>query len=670
MRTIFILNNLFLIFSLLQSNGNLGAAKVDFSAPVGRPEQVEKAPSLTSMTISLKAATDATILYKAGNGKEVNAPQDDGRQIPYLVLNRNGVPTPNFERTLHIALDNLQVPTSGLYASLEIDTQHSDPDLSRGSTDKIRVWEEKRFIPYLQNSLASRSIEFTVLFQRIFEYQKKAIHTPTDYYSYQISILDSNGNLLRTIEQDYAFLLENQWRAPLPKVLEAAPGAAPQDLVVYFCDMIPFQSSFRDPETHIPRQDIERYIQTELIPAMVEAFEVQTNTWELPWYEEWTNFRTEENPKTLSVALDEYGTWFHGAAPSLGHAMISIRVDGSFGEYANITDGILSVFHHELFHNQQRNISLHFGAKGNISGQEGAWEIFSEGTAVLASQVGQPDVQMDFSPMPRSYLKRANAFIGSDGSFPGSLNTSYKEIPYNTALYWRYLYEQCGGINGGTEDPATGMQVIRHVLETLYSGNIADINASTSVIADFPQILDVALYQTPTCPFHDYEESLVHFTRAIYQLRLEDGRCKTIPPSSACGFFDPNNVYSSPGEESYSIVKDGRTSIDGSIRSSFGVDIVKISTDASLNGKSLKILFKGAPSPDYTYNIELWHHAENEAGAERPIVSRQSRSGATIITIDKLDVKEFPALDLVITRTDANENISQPGQYTIQVIVN
>jgi hypothetical protein len=277
---------------------------------------------------------------------------------------------------------------------------------------------------------------------------------------------------------------------------------------------------------------------------------------------------------------------------------------------------------------------------------------------------------MDSSPMPRSYLKRANAFLGSDGIFPGGLNTSYTEIPYNTALYWRYLYEQCGGINNGVEDPATGMQVIRHVLETLYSGNTANINASTSVIADFPQILDVALYQTPTCPFHDYEESLVLFTRAIYQLRLEDGRCTTIPPSSACGFFDPNKLYSIPGEESYSIVKDGRTSIDGSIRSSFGVDLIKISTDPSLTGKSLKILFKGSPSLDYTYNIELWPHAENEAGTDRPIVSRQSRSGAMIITIDKLNVEEFPALDLVITRTDTNENISQPGQYTIQVIVN
>ena len=408
---------------------------------------------------------------------------------------------------------------------LEIETEHGDPDLGRDSQARIRVWDEKRFISSPADPQASQSVDFTVTFQRLFEHQEKAIHTPTDYFRYQVNLSDAKGKLLRTFEQPYAFLLENQWQVPLPKVLEATPGAAPQELVLYFYDMVPFQSSFRDPESRIPRQDVERYIQTELIPAMVEAFQVQTDVWDMPWYEEWTNSRSEEDPKTLSVALNEYGTWFHGAAPSLGHAMISIRVDGSFGEYASITDGIMSVFHHELFHNQQRNISLHFGAKGNISGEDRAWELFSEGTAVLASLVGQPSVQMASSTLPRSYLKRANAFIGSDGVFPGGLNMSYTEIPYHTALYWRYLYEQCGGITDGQENPAAGMQIIRQVLETMYSGEIADINSSTSAVQVFPRILDVALYRTPTCPFHSYEESLVHFMRAIYQLRRADGRC-------------------------------------------------------------------------------------------------------------------------------------------------
>ncbi len=669
MRTISLINNLFLIFSLLQSSGNPGMSHADTYHLANRPESVETSFSLAGMTVSLNAATNATILFKAENGQETKVPHAEGLEIPYLVLDRNGVLTPSSERTLHVSLGNLQIPPSGLYAGLEIETQHNDPDLGAKNTDKILVWSEKRFISPVPDSQSSQSIDFTLIFQQMFKAQGKAIHTPTDYYSYRLTFWDSKGKLLRTTEQAYAFLLENQWRVPLPKVLEATPGAAPRELVVYFYDMIPFQSSFRDPETRIPRQDVGQYIQTELIPAMVKAFEVQTDVWNLPWYAEWKNFRTEEDPKTLSVALDEYGTWFHGAAPSLGHAMISIRVDGSFGEYASITEGIMSVFHHELFHNQQRNISLHFGSKGNLSGKDTAWEMFSEGTAVLASLVGQPAVQMAASIQQRGYLKRANAFIGSEGVFPGGLNMSYTQMPYQTALYWRYLYEQCGGIQNGTEDPAVGMQIIRQVLETLYSGQIVDINSSTAVIEDFPKILDVALYKTSTCPFHSYEESLVDFTRAIFQLRGADGKCLTAS-FTECGFFDPNKLYSVPNEEKHTIEMSGTTNINGSIRSSFGVDLIQLSPAPNLDGKSIKILFKNASGSDYNYNVDLWAHQQHKIGDPQPLVSGQTQPGVPVIEVDKLNMEDFQTLDLVITRLDTNENLHQPGQYTIQVIVN
>jgi hypothetical protein len=218
------------------------------------------------------------------------------------------------------------------------------------------------------------------------------------------------------------------------------------------------------------------------------------------------------------------------------------------------------------------------------------------------------------------------------------------------------------------DDPATGMQIIRRVLETLYSGEIVDINASTSVIEDFPQLLDVALYKTPACPFHSYQESLLRFTRAIYQLRGADGRC-TSHPSSGCGFFDPDKLYSTPGEEDHTIVMDGKTNINGSIRSSFGVDLVKIYPDPNLDGKTLKILFKSASGSDYSYNVELWAHQEYRRD-DQPIVSKQIQPGVALVEVDKLDLEDFRALDLVITRLDTNEDVHQPGQYTIQVIVN
>jgi hypothetical protein len=156
-----------------------------------------------------------------------------------------------------------------------------------------------------------------VTFDPVTELPHTTIKTPTDYYRYRILVSDPQGNQLKSYMGDYAFLLENQWRVPLPDVLENTPGAAPDELLIYYYNMVPFQTDFRYPDTQIPRQEVDKYIQTELIPQMVKAFETQSNLWDLPWYGEWSNYRADEDPKTLSVALGGYRTWFHGSAPSL-----------------------------------------------------------------------------------------------------------------------------------------------------------------------------------------------------------------------------------------------------------------------------------------------------------------------------------------------------------------
>jgi hypothetical protein len=666
------LNNLLLIFMILGSTGNPAVT----TAAKAIPQRDQAASAIPGIKITLKATNNATILFKAKNGKKVTVPPSQGRKIPHLVLHRNGVLTPSFERTLLLSLENLAVPKSGLYARLMIQTQHSNPDRGRKNTNKIQLWEDTKFIPYSTEPQQSVSVDFKITFQELLKPQQKSIRTPTDYYSYSLTLLDSQGNILQEIHEEYAFLMENQWRVPLPKVLEASPHAAPNELLIYYYDMIPFQSNLRDPETQIPRQDVGRYIQTELIPAMVDAFKTQTNLWNLPWYTEWSNYRTDEDPKTLSVALGEYYTWFHGSAPSLGHAMISIRVDGSFGEYSNITDGIMSVFHHELFHNQQRNLSLHFGNTGNIAGKNSAWELFTEGTAVLASFVGQPTVQFESSPWMRSYLKRANAFIGSEGVFGGDLNRNYQEVPYHLAIYWRFLYESCGGIKNGIEDPATGMIVIRHTLETLYGGKIVNIDASADVTGTLPRVLDVALKNTPSCPFDSYEESLIHFSRAIFLLRLEDGRCPASGSSAYCGFYDPRKLYLTPPAEDFFVQAVATTQINGSISTSYGIDLTELQLDPSAEGKTLKLVFKNVSSPEDVFNVEVWEIKQLQNGTETETYSAQSNTpksmrtenGLITMEINNLSLNEFNRLGLIISRIDPNENRSGSGRYLIQAL--
>ena len=508
------------------------------------------------------------------------------------------------------------------------------------------------------------------------ELQAKTFKTPTDYYRYQIVVSDAQGKQLRSYTDDYAFLMENQWRVPLPPVLERSPGAAPDELLLYYYNMVPFQTDLRYPDTQIPRQEVDRYIQAKLIPQMVKAFETQSNLWDLPWYKEWSNYRADEDPKTLSVALGGFRTWFHGSAPSLGHAMISIRVDGSFGEYSNLTDGIMSVFHHELFHNQQRNMSLHFGSDGSISGQEEAWELFSEGTAVLASSVGQPAVQFDALAPSRSYLKRANAFIGLEGAVGGGLNKSYKDIPYHTALYWRFLYENCGGINPGGEDPSTGMKVIRNALEMLYKGEIVQINSATNVASAFPRIMDYALQATPSCRFHRYEESLIHFARAIYMLRLENGRCPGLSELSNCGLIDPHHLYQTPPAEAFLMAANTVTEVNGSIPSSYGIDLIELALSPSMQGKNLRFIFTSPTDSGLEFHVELWktriinRNREPERQSAQMVgeFSAPAENGSLIMEIEDIDAGDFDGLGLIITRIDPYEDTEANGTYSIKFL--
>ena len=676
MRQKFLLVSLLTILLLQNSTGAVIALREAPSPLTELPDKTGAVPSSSKLTVNFSTATEKTIVFQSHEQEAEAKAEPADNEIPHLVLRRNGVATPGFERTLNVSVGNVAVPASGIYVQLVLETQHGDPDLERRRNVRIRIRKETSFIPYDSLTQQGVHLQFDVTFDPVTELPHKTIKTPTDYYRCRIIISDAQGNQLETYAKDYAFLMENQWRVPLPEVLEATPGAAPDELLVYYYDMMPFQSDLRDPDTQIPRQDVDRYIQTELIPAMVEAFQIQSNVWEFPWYGEWRNFRREEDPKTLSVALGEHRIWFHGKPAPLGHSMISIRVDGTAGEYDSLTDGIMSVFHHELFHNHQRNLSLHYGKHAVIAGKDKAWMMFTEGTAVLASSVGQPAVQFAATAQPRSYLKRANAFIGSEGAISSGLNQSYKEIPYQTSLYWRFLYENCGGVNTQGEDPSSGMKVIRHILEALYKGEIVDINSFTNVAQAFPRILDAALRSTPSCPFQSYEESLVHFARAVYMLRLEDSSCHNSTDLSGCGFANPGHVYTAPRADIYLLKAEHPLEIRDSIPSSYGIDLIELTLDPSLEGKKVKLVVTSSNEANLAFHIEVWKiktpsdssSSEQQLAEVAVPISRPMKNGSLILEFENTNQDSFNRLGLIITRTDQYEEVEPSGAYSIQLL--
>jgi hypothetical protein len=642
-------------------------------------------------TVSLRAASGASIEFRAQEGPLDRTASLQARQVPHLVLRRNGALTDPEERTLAVEVSGINVPPPGVTVTLQVETQHGDPDpregtasgaggaqslayLMSGPERRVPVWREARWIANTSRvTLIGATTVFTHTFQETVISGTKTIAAPTDYFRYDVAVIAASDPISASQASagDHAFLMENQWIAPLPEVREATDGAAPDELIVYYLDMVPFRKDSGDAATWLARADIPEYVRTELVPQMVEAFRVQSDDWGFSWYPAWTSYRGGEDTERLSVALSDGRTWFHGRAPLRGHSGISLKVAGGHEHYDTLTDGLMSTFHHELFHNLQRNINQDSGGDGVIDGADHAWKLFSEGTAVVASSVGQPHLQ--FTWFERAYIAQANRFIGYSALFT-DLNRSYERLfPYHAAVYWRFLYEQCGRTKEGSLDPAAGMEVIRRVLTILYSGDVVDISASTDLIGAIPDIMDRALSGS-ACPFDTHAESLAAFSRAIYALRLEDGRCAAPGIPVGCGFYDPHNLYYDP-PVSKAIYPKADQGYAGDIPSSFGVDFVDVTLDPGADGGALTLELDAAPGAAAQFAVQVWELKDRGEGAElRPVATPRAgpkllqetdRGEGLTYVIPAIDIDESNRLGVIITRVDANEHLDSLGEYTI-----
>ena len=643
-----------------------------FSATDPTPAQV--APGTASApVVALRAGSGATIAFLTQNGQTIDSISPQTRDLPHLVLHRNGSLASSDERTLIVEVSGIQVPASGATVTLEVTTQHENPDTSSG--EGIIVWRESQHIASTPDTAQMNATAiFTHEFTETVLADTETTATPTDYFRYDIAVIDSNDPVSEprhTIAQDHAFLMENQVIARLPEVREEADGAAPDDLVITYCDMFPFQRSGRDISTRLLRADVPGFIQTHLLSQMVEAFRVQTDVWGFTWHQAWTGYRPDENAGRLGVALSDGQTWFHGSAPVKGHSGISINTNGGDNDfYDTLADAIMSNFHHELFHNLQQSINQSSGGNGDVDGADNAWQFISEGTAVLAPSVGQPGLQFAETAAQRDHIFNANRFLGS------ALKSYEKMSPYNAVIYWRFLYEQCGGIEDGIEDPAAGMQVINRTLEALYSQDIVDISSSSDLVETLPRIMDHALASADFCPFRTYEDSLVHFSRSIYQLGLDGGRCTGAGDSAECGLHDPHDLYRDPTPATITYTG-AEQKQSGQIWSSYRMAAVDVKLDPSTDGQALAIAFSVAPDAGAEFSVELWKLVDSSPDAKPQRIPAQSAGpetltstnadGHLVYTIPQIDTAEYNQLGLIITRVDGNESSDPFGQFTIEL---
>jgi hypothetical protein len=619
--------------------------------------------------IALWAASGSSVTFVPNNGEPLGQAPPETRVLPRLVLKRNGQLTAAGERTLLVDLAGLEVPPAGLTVSLRLDTYHGDPDRGGGAGRRIILWRESRWIP---TPAGPGSGVTAVQFRHEFGAElAPGIPTPTDYLRLQVTV--SEGSRagtppLYSLQEDFALLLENEWLVALPRMLEEAEGAAPTEFLVYYADMFPARGAGPGSGAWLRRGEVSSFVEREFVPAALEAFRLQTDGWQLPWHQAWTAHGSSRKPKQLSVALAPPDTWYHGHAPGNGHAGIAINLDAVGMGYDSLLDGMMSTFHHELFHNLQRSLYQHFGLD-----REGNWDMVTEGMAMVASSVAQPEVQFAQTWGRRAYLSSASAFIGEEGWSEGQLNHSYAEIAYDGSPYWRFLYEQCSTA-GGREDPAAGMAILRRTMAALYARDAAQTLSPAAFVEHFAAIVDEAL-AGQTCPYQSHEESLVAFARALYALRLEGGRCTEAALPAGCGLYDPGDLYPRPWVDTIAYagqpVSFGRQqqSHPAGIPSSYGIDLVEIALDPAAAGRPLTIELHGNTRGAAEFRLEIWQVREEDERllpvTVAPAATIRRESGFLSYTLPEIDTERYTHLGLIITRVDNREDIDPRGDYTL-----
>lgn len=623
---------------------------------------------------ALYPAVENSILFKSNNGEPKNNTPASERDIPHLVLFKNGKLTEPASRTVFIDLDWQLARNRRAALDLVLETQNGNPDAGGGAVNRLAAWQTRVSLP-AASLLSGKSGSLRLAYTFPAEWSldgTESSPTPTGYYRLKI-VASSPGEKGKTTiyEQDYALLLENQIRVPLVQPDGHAPG--PQALVVYFTDMTPFQINSYGLHNRIPRAAVNAYVEYALVPGMQEILQLLNEEWGFTWHPAWRSFREGDEKNLLTVALTDEEVWYHGPAPEGGFGLISINVHQlKLRNYNNTTEWILSIFGHELFHNLQRSLNLESGATGDIEGRQDAWEIVTEGSAMLIEALTREE--LNFSPGlsddPYSYHMRS--FVHSLETNNSTAKASYRNIsPYDLVVYWRFLYDQCR--QGLASDAATGerLEFLRTLLRELYS----DLSLLESTREELPQnfesLMDRVFASYPHCPYTSYQESLASFARILYTLRAEPpGQDTSITPAV---YSVPDPGRPPPDAVPSAALLDYRglpLIYTDQIASSYGIDFIEIALSGEADGP-LNVEFQCLSSDTAQYQLQVVQDpgADGEVGGARQVIftGYTAENGQLHFLLEGLDPALASRLGVIITRVDSRELEDTTGSYQLDI---
>ena len=114
--------------------------------------------------------------------------------------------------------------------------------------------------------------------------------------------------------------------------------------------------------------------------------------------------------------------------------------------------------------------------------------------------------------------------------------------------------------------------------------------------------------------------------------------------------------------------------VSGSIPSSYGIDLIEVELNNSMQGKNLKFVFTNLA--DSKFHVEVWktrtiiRNGEPERQSAQTIepISVEAINGSLILEVQNPNSSNFDGLGMIITRMDPDENEETTGAYSIQLM--
>jgi len=558
--------------------------------------------------------------------------RDPGRQkfeLPLLYLHRERQATAAAERTLTLQLVGLGAATE---IQLEAVSQHVNVSTGVSHTETENFFSDRPC-----TAADPCTVEWTF-----------DATMPSDLYNLRVK--DQAGETLWESRERPAFVVLDTWDVELGEYTAR----------VYYATLFPFARGQNDLGNRLSPHQVTGFVEQAFVPIIRETWQTQFVAWGFgdPLHPDWDSDNVIDIIMTDPpyALLDGTGTYSRFTDDD-GQLYPERRIwwfaaNNSFQAYDTLENAYKALFAHEFFHLMQWNILLWAG-EASTGRPTNLWINWIEGQGRFTPTVQYPELEMSREHLAlenSAYASGANRFLSLH------LNTSYSSLEadrgnkYDSALYWRFLYEQYND-----------MGVIRTALEEMVH------HFSPDTVRGMKEAMDAALARVEG-PFSSFEESLVAFAQATYALRLENGRLMTSHGAGDWAFLaDLDQVYVEPPLEAELAYTGVPLSYTGAVPTAYGMDFVEVELGRSLGEQPLTVRFQGQGTTA-RFKVQIWPlgpgYARPRAVTARPETVPETGDGAHVYVIPRVD-PQFDRLALIITRVDPNETTDPMGEYQL-----